>query len=116
MFHGESGANGHRAATRLEGAGVADAPTGWALTAPSTVARAYPRPPATAVVPLRPVPLNGASPKVKIPPSAAASQYPWPVGEAAMPTIGWWSAMAPVEPKNDASPKLKMPPSVATIQ
>ncbi len=34
----------------------------------------------------------------------------------AMPTIGLFSAIAPVEPWNAASPKLKIPPSVATSQ
>ena len=33
---------------------------------------------------------------------------------AAMPTMGWLRAMAPVEPWNPASPKEKMPPSDAT--
>jgi hypothetical protein len=33
-----------------------------------------------------------------------------------MPTIGWLSVIAPVEPKNWASPKLKIPPSLATSQ
>src|SRR3954451_22779096 len=33
-----------------------------------------------------------------------------------MPTTGWFSRIAPVEPKNAASPKLKMPPSPATNQ
>jgi len=33
-----------------------------------------------------------------------------------MPTIGWSSAVAPVEPKKPASPKLKIPPSAATSQ
>ena len=35
---------------------------------------------------------------------------------AAIPTIGLFSFMAPVDPKNRASPKAKMPPSEATIQ
>ena len=35
------------------------------------------------------------------------------MGVAAMPTIGWLSRMAPVEPKKRASPKVKMPPSDA---
>ena len=33
-----------------------------------------------------------------------------------MPTIGWFSVMAPVEPWKAASPKEKMPPSDATSQ
>src|SRR5258708_166225 len=61
-------------------------------------------------------PKNGASPKLKIPPSAATNQYPFPDGVAAIPTIGWFSASAPVEPRNAASPKLKIPPSAATNQ
>jgi hypothetical protein len=38
------------------------------------------------------------------------------LGVAAIPTIGWFSLIAPVEPKNRASPKAKMPPSEATSQ
>ena len=51
-----------------------------------------------------------------MPPSLATSQYPLPVGVAAMPTTGLLSLMAPVEPKKPASPKAKMPPSLATSQ
>jgi len=61
-------------------------------------------------------PRNLASPKAKMPPSEATSQYPLPERVAAMPTIGLLSRMEPVEPKKAASPKLKMPPSVAVIQ
>ena len=57
-----------------------------------------------------------ASPKLKMPPSDATSQYPSPVGVAAMPTIGALSRRAPADPKNPASPKVKMPPSDATSQ
>ena len=43
-------------------------------------------------------PSKPASPKVKMPPSAATSQYPLPSGVAAMPTIGALSTMLPVLP------------------
>src|SRR5438445_12910062 len=43
-------------------------------------------------------PANGASPKVKMPPSEATSQYPFPLGVAAICTIGWLSRIPPVEP------------------
>ena len=33
-----------------------------------------------------------------MPPSAATSQYPPPSGVAAMPTMGWFSCIDPVEP------------------
>ena len=33
-----------------------------------------------------------------------------------MPMIGWFSLMAPVDPKKPASPKVKIPPSLATSQ
>jgi hypothetical protein len=39
-----------------------------------------------------------------------------PLGVAAIPTIGWFSFTAPVDPRNGASPKLKIPPSEATSQ
>ena len=61
-------------------------------------------------------PWNAASPKEKMPPSEATSQYPWPDGVAAMPTMGRLSFRSPVEPKKPASPKAKIPPSDATIQ
>ena len=61
-------------------------------------------------------PKNAASPKANTPPSRATSQYPLPVGVAAMPTIGWLSRMPPVEPKKAALPKAKTPPSAATSQ
>jgi hypothetical protein len=35
---------------------------------------------------------------------------------AAIPTTGWTSFVAPVEPKKVASPKAKIPPSDAAIQ
>ena len=61
------------------------------------------------------LPRNGAS-KLKMPPSAATSQYPPVAGSAAMPTTGRFRRVCPVEPWKAASPKLKMPPSEATIQ
>ena len=61
-------------------------------------------------------PRKVASPKLKMPPSAATSQYPWPSGAAAMPTIGASSVLPPMDPRKGASPKLKMPPSAATSQ
>ncbi len=59
-------------------------------------------------------PLKTASPKAKMPPSAATRKYPLPLGVVAMPTMGWFSLMAPVEPLKAASPKAKIPPSEAT--
>jgi len=41
---------------------------------------------------------------------------PEPVRQLAIPTIGWASFTAPVEPWNPAAPKEKMPPSEATSQ
>ena len=61
-------------------------------------------------------PWKGASPKEKMPPSEATSQYPEPPGSAAMPTMGRLRCMAPVEPAKAASPKAKIPPSEATSQ
>jgi len=61
-------------------------------------------------------PKNVASPKLKTPPSAATSQYPLPVGDAAMPTTGAFNRVPPMDPKNVASPKLNTPPSEAAIQ
>ena len=61
-------------------------------------------------------PKKAASPKAKIPPSDATSQYPLPDAVEAMPTIGLFSLMAPVDPKKPASPNEKIPPSDATIQ
>jgi hypothetical protein len=40
----------------------------------------------------------GASPKLKMSPSAATIQYPAPHALAAMPTMGEASAMLPVDP------------------
>src|SRR6267378_3570605 len=61
-------------------------------------------------------PKNLASPKAKIPPSVATSQYPLPSGVPAIPTMGLFRFIDPVEPKNLALPKLKIPPSEATSQ
>src|SRR5688572_18061440 len=61
-------------------------------------------------------PKNLASPKEKMPPSRATSQYPLPVGVAAMPTIGWASALPAIEPKLPASPWAYTEPSAAAIQ
>ena len=44
------------------------------------------------------LPMYGASPKVKIPPSEATSQYPRPSGVEAIPTIGLLRRTLPVEP------------------
>src|ERR1700722_6512748 len=66
--------------------------------------------------PLGPEPKYPASPKVNMPPSEATSQYPWPLGVAAMPTMGWLGLIAPVEPKYPAPPKGNIPPSEATSQ
>jgi hypothetical protein len=61
-------------------------------------------------------PWKAASPKAKMPPSAAMVQYPPPSGVGARPTTGWLRTRLPVEPWNVASPKEKMPPSLATSQ
>ena len=53
-------------------------------------------------------PKNCASPKVKMPPSEATSQYPLVLGVAAMPTTGLLSVMPPVLPQKLASPKSKI--------
>src|SRR5438270_840181 len=44
-------------------------------------------------------PSNVPSPKVKIPPSRATSQYPWPDGVVAMPTIGWLRRVPASDPR-----------------
>jgi hypothetical protein len=46
-------------------------------------------------------PRKTASPKAKMPPSDATSQYPKPVGVRAIPTIGWLRRVDPVDPAND---------------
>src|SRR5882724_7266450 len=61
-------------------------------------------------------PKNAASPKEKIPPSDATSQYPRPDGVAVIPTIGRFNRTEPSDPKNAASPNEKIPPSDATSQ
>ena len=50
------------------------------------------------------LPEKPASPKSKTPASWPTSQYPFPPGVGAMPTIGSFSVMPPVEPQNCASP------------
>ena len=49
-------------------------------------------------------PKNRASPKVKMPPSEATSQYPLVLGVTAMPTTGSLRCMPPVLPQKLASP------------
>ena len=44
-------------------------------------------------------PWNAASPKAKIPPSDATSQYPPPSGVTAIPTMGLFSRMLPGRPE-----------------
>ena len=61
-------------------------------------------------------PWNPASPKEKMPPSEATSQYPLEEGVDAMPTIGWLSGRPPIEPKKPICPNEKTPPSDATVQ
>jgi hypothetical protein len=43
-------------------------------------------------------PRNGASPKLKTPPSEATSQYPFPSEVAAIPTTGWFRCAPPMDP------------------
>src|SRR5688500_7171510 len=62
------------------------------------------------------LPANGASPNANTPPSAAASQYPSPVGVDAMATIGAVNRVAPMLPANGASPNANTPPSAAASQ
>jgi hypothetical protein len=49
-----------------------------------------------------PDPSNWASPNVKTPPSAATSQYPFPSGVAAIPTMGLlrWVPPSAVDPSD----------------
>jgi len=61
-------------------------------------------------------PWKAASPKAKIPPSLATSQYPRPSAVGARSTTGASRRRPPIDPKNRASPKVKMPPSAATSQ
>ena len=44
------------------------------------------------------LPAKAASPKLKTPASWPTNQYPLPSGVAAMPTMGSFSGMPPVEP------------------
>src|SRR5262249_43299641 len=62
----------------------------------------------------RPLPSNGAL-KANTPPSAATSQYPAPLGSAAIPTHGAISRKLPADHRKGA-PKLKIPPSAASSQ
>ena len=59
------------------------------------------------------LPTKPASPKVKTLPSAAVSQYPRPLGVAAIPMIGAAGGWAPNDPQNPASPNVNTPPSDA---
>src|SRR5436190_30612 len=54
-------------------------------------------------------PLKCASPKAKIPPSVATSQYPLPVGVVVMPTIGLASLMLPIERSKGRALELRVP-------
>ncbi len=56
------------------------------------------------------------SPKLKMPPSEATSQYPFPVSVGVMATTGRCSGVAPMEPWKAAVPNEKMPPSDPTSQ
>ena len=58
-------------------------------------------------------PKKPASPKLKMPPSDATSQYPLVLGVTPMPTTGWLRRMLPVLPQKLASPKSNTPPSLA---
>src|ERR1041385_5758374 len=62
------------------------------------------------------LPCKAASPNEKIPPSEPTSQYPAPVGVAAIETIGLFRCIPPVLPKYPASPNAKMPPSFESSQ
>ena len=61
------------------------------------------------------LPRDGALPNANTVPSAAATQYPAPNADDAMPTTGDFSKPTG-EPQKWAAPKLKMPPSAATSQ
>ena len=61
-------------------------------------------------------PENRASPKAKMPPSAATSQYPPPVAVAAMPTTGWDRSRAEASPAAGASPSAATVPSLNAVQ
>src|SRR5437764_650426 len=57
-------------------------------------------------------PWKPASPKLKIPPSDATNQYPFPLGVAAIPTIAALSCSPASEPLSGAAPKASTPPAV----
>src|SRR5207244_7243423 len=58
-----------------------------------------------------------SAPKENKPPSAAAIQYPFPSGSAAMPTMGALGSMSESgnEPRNRAEPNANAPPSFPAI-
>ena len=56
------------------------------------------------------------SPKLKIPPSDATSQYPFPVKVGVMATTGRCRGVPPMDPWKAAVPNEKMPPSDPTSQ
>ena len=60
-------------------------------------------------------PKKPASPKLKMPPSEATSQYPPPSGVAAMPTIGELSGPLS-DPRSWAEPKEATVPFASTSQ
>jgi hypothetical protein len=57
-----------------------------------------------------------ASPKEKIPPSEPRSQYPPPVGVAAIPVMAAESTWPAIEPFDTASPKFRTRPSAVAVQ
>ncbi len=61
-------------------------------------------------------PKKPASPKEKIPPSEATSQYPPSSWVGVMPTIGLASGTFANEPKACASPKFHTPPELLANQ
>jgi hypothetical protein len=56
------------------------------------------------------------SPKAKIPPSDATSQYPASDVVGTSDCTGAFSTVSPMEPRKTASPKAKIPPSDATMK
>ena len=61
-------------------------------------------------------PKKPASPKEKIPPSAASSKYPRPSGVGAMPTTLWLRGVLAMFPYETASPKDSTAPALETTQ
>ena len=59
---------------------------------------------------------NAGHPQVRRLTVGGRSRLGQPSGVGAMPTMGSFRWMAPVDPKKPASPKLKIPPSAATSQ